>query len=110
MLAMREADPRERLLRARRALLRRDAAVHERQRDVLHRGRARQQLEALEHEAELAIAHVRALGIGESLHVLAREPVLPARRRVETAEDVEQRRLARAAGADDRDHLALVAR
>ena len=69
-----------------------------------------QQLKALEHEADLAVAHARALVVGQALDVRAVEPVLARRRRVEAAEDVEQRRLARSRRADDRDHLAAIDR
>ena len=85
----------------------RDALVVERQRDVLHRGLERQQVERLEHEAEEAVAIVRRLALAEILDQRVAEPVLAGVVVVEDAEDVEQRRLAGARRAHDRDHLAF---
>ena len=59
-----EADALERRARALRRSRDADAGVDQRQLDVLERARARQQVEALEHEAELAVAHVGELGRG----------------------------------------------
>ena len=70
-----------------------------------------QQVEGLEHEADLPVPHARRAGSPTS-------PTRPGRRarscpsvgRVQAAQDVHQGRLARAGGADDRDHLALLDR
>jgi len=67
---------------------------------------ARQQVEALEDEADARVAEHRALIGGEPAHVPSVEPVHAARRAVEAAEDVEQRRLPGARGAHDGDQLA----
>src|SRR5690606_31699434 len=64
------------------------------------------QLEALEHEADLAVARAGPLVVRQVLDVLAVEPVVAAGGRVEAAQDVEQRALARARRADDGRHLA----
>ena len=82
------------------------AAVEQRQLDVLLRRGARQQVEALEHEAEVAPAQPRALVARQRLDVRAVEQVLPGARRVQAAEDVHRGRLARAAGPHDGDELA----
>ena len=85
----------------------RHVRVQQRQLDVLERAGARQQVEALEHEAERPVADV-APARRES----SRETSWPSRRYspdgrlVEAAEDVHQRRLARARRAHHRDELA----
>src|ERR1051326_4296055 len=107
---MREANAPQPLFGARGSLACRHARIDERQRDILLRARAMQQLEALEHETDLAVAYPRAVVVREILHVVAVEPVLAARRRIQAAEDVEQRRLARAGRSHDRDHLAAADR
>jgi len=71
-----------------------DALVVERQRDVLHRGFERQQVERLEHEAQESVAIVCGLGLREVPDQRVAEPVLAGVVVVEDAEDVEQRRFA----------------
>ena len=94
--------------RARRSR-RPDAHVGERQLDVRERRGARDQVEALEDEADLAAAHARERRASSSVaHVDAVEPVPAARRHVEAADDVHQRRLARARRAHDRDEVAAL--
>ena len=68
--------------------------VEQRQLDVVERRRARQQVEALEHEPDLLIAHARQLVLRQLRHVPAVELIDAARRPVETAGDVHERRLA----------------
>ena len=80
-LAALEADRAQRGARALALLGGRDAAVDERQLDVLERARARDEVEALEDEAELAVADRRALVGGEARDVAPGEAVAPARRR-----------------------------
>jgi hypothetical protein len=94
--------------RARGAVARRGrlAAVEQRQLDVLLRRGARQQVEALEDEAEVAAAQQGALVAVERLHRHAAEQVGAGGGRVQAAEDVHRGRLARAAGAHDGDELA----
>ena len=84
------------------------AAVHQRQLDVALRAGAGEQVERLEHEADLAVADRRELVVGQVDDVLAVEPVAAAGRVVQAAEDVHHRRLARPRVPHDRDHLALV--
>ena len=66
-----------------------------------------QQVEVLEHEADLAVPELGALVAVDAGDVLALQEVVAGRRPVEQAEDVHERRLARARGAHDRDHRAL---
>lgn len=78
--------------------------------DLLQRARARQQVEVLEDEAELAVADVREFRTRTARDLDAVQQVAAARGRVEAAEDVQHRRLAAAGGAHDRDELARVDR
>ena len=86
----------ERLDRAIAALPLAHPAVYERQLHVLQRGRPRQELEALEDESDLEIAHVRQLVVGEQADVAPGEPVTPGGRHVQAADDVHQRGFPRA--------------
>ena len=70
------------------------------------RAGARQQIEALEHEAEPLAAHARAVRLAQARDVDAFEEIAAAARPVEAAEDRHQRRLAGARGAHDGDELA----
>ena len=94
----------------RRALRRRDAGQHHRQRDVLGRRQPRHQVEALEDEADALAAHARLLGGRQRRDVAPFEQVGAGVGRVEQAEHVEQRRLARARRPHHRDVLAGVDR
>ena len=84
------------------------ARVEQRQRDVLARARALEQIEALEHEADPAAAHLRERRLVLARDVDAFEEVGAARRAVEAAEHVHERRFARARRAHDRDELAAL--
>ena len=88
------------------ALGRADARFGLRQLDVLPRGQHRQQEEALEHEADLAQPEPAALRVGQRPDVAILKQHLAARRRVDAAEHVQQRRLAAARRTDDADVLA----
>ena len=81
------------------------AGVEQRQLDVLDRRRARQQVEALKHEADRFVANPGELVGRQRRHVTAVQDVTAARRPVEAAEDVHEGRLARAGRSDDRDEL-----
>src|SRR5690606_23681997 len=95
-------------LRADGALVRRQAAIDARNLDVLLGRLRRQQVIALENEAEcLAPQPGETVGI-EALDVAAAEEILAARRPVQAAQDIHQRGLAGARLADDRDELARV--
>src|SRR5690606_32515932 len=61
-------------------------------------------------EADLAVAHRGQLVVRHLAHALPVEDVVAARRRVEAADDVHHRRLARARGAHDGDVLVRVDR
>jgi hypothetical protein len=93
-----------------RVLHRRAAPVEQGQLDVLHRRRARQEVEPLEDEAELRVAQVGELRLAHRLDGDAVEHVVSARRLVEAAEDVQHRRLAGARRAHDRHQLTGVHR
>ncbi len=82
------------------------ARVDERQLDVVQRRRARQQVEGLEHEADLAVADRGELVVVHLRDDLAAQHVAALARRVEAADQVHQRRLARSGGAHHRDVLA----
>ena len=106
--AMRHADLLERRHHALLALGRLHAAIGERQLDVLVDGEVANQVEALEDEPDLAVAHARALGERQVGDRLAVQDVLALGRRVEQAEDRQQRRLAAARRPGDRDVLAAL--
>ena len=84
-----------------------DPGVEQRQLDVLQRRGARQQVEVLEDEADRLVAEVRQLVVGEAGDVLPLQQVAAGGGAVEAAEQVHQRRLARARGPHDGDELAL---
>ena len=101
-----QVQRRARPLGPRRGAGRPGGGVEQRQRDVLERARAREQVEALEDEADALAAEARAIRLVEPGDVDALEEVAAAGRPVEAAEDRHQRRLARARGAHDGDELA----
>ena len=74
--------------------------------DVLQRGHARQQVEALEDEADDPVAQPGPLLGAELGDLLAVEPVLARGGVVQAAQDVHQRALAGATGAHERHQLA----
>ena len=104
--AVRHADLLQRLLHALLALRGAHAAIGQRQLDVLVDRQVADQVEGLEDEADLAVADARALGRLELLDRPAVERVAALGRRVQQAQDREQRGLAAARGPGDRDVLA----
>ena len=80
--------------------------VVERQADILERAGARQQVEALEHEAEALAADAGEVRLAQRRDIDALEEVMAAGRPVEAAENGHQRRLARTRRAHDGDELA----
>src|SRR5919106_711555 len=82
----------------------------EREEDVLLCGQHRQQVEELEHEADVATAELRELSVAELRDRRAVDPDLARGRPVETGKNMHERRLARARRAHDGDQLALVDR
>src|SRR5450830_135454 len=83
------------------ALSRAVAPVQQGQLHVLLRRGARQQVEALEHKAQVAPAQPRALVAGERLDMRPTEQVLARAGGVQAAQDVHGGGLARAAGPHD---------
>ena len=86
-------------------LVRSDAGVNERQLDVVQRGRARQQVEGLEHEADLAISDARELVLVLVGNELAGQPVFAGVGSIEAADEVHQSRLSGAGWSHDGDVL-----
>ena len=97
-----EPDPVEQLRGPAAALPRPYPGVHQRQRDVVHRGGARQQVERLEHEADRAVAQPGQLGGAEFPDVATGDAQRAAGRPVEPAEQVHERGLAGAGRAEYR--------
>ena len=85
-----------------------DAGIDQRQLDVVQRGRARQQVEGLEDETDLLVADARQLVVVHLADLFAVEEVGALRGRVEAANQVHQRRLARARRPHDGDVFAAV--
>ena len=108
--ALRQTDPLQHALGLGLALPEAQATIDQRLHDVLERRCARQQVEALEDEADLLIADVGELVFVEPVHVALIEHVTSTGRRIETADDVHQRRLARARRADEHDLLVVIDR
>ena len=98
--AIREPDALEQLERPAARLL---AAQLERHLDVLPRRERRDQVEGLEHEADLLGAHAGALVLRERREVLAVQHHAASRRPVEAGQQAEQRALAAAGGTGDRE-------
>src|SRR5690606_30088245 len=71
------------------------------------RGGARQEIEGLEHESDLPIAHGGELVLVQILHRAPRQAILPRGGRVEAADQVHERRLARSGRSHDR-HVLVV--
>src|ERR1044072_7325265 len=101
-----EIDCLQRLLRHLVALRRADAAVDQRQFDVVQSCRAREQVERLKDEADFLIANAREFIVVHIGDVLAVQPVLSLRWCIETADQVHQRRLAGTGWTNDGDVLA----
>ena len=74
------------------AFARRHAGVDQRQFDVVQRGGTGQQIEGLEHETDLLVAHRRELVVVEVGNLGVVETVGTEGRRIETAEQVHERR------------------
>jgi hypothetical protein len=106
MQAVLQSDDRQALDRALLALRRGNALVEQRDLDVLCDRELADEVERLEHEADLLPAHAGERVVAEAFDGLAIEFVAARGGAVEAAEDVHQRRLARARCAHDRDVLA----
>src|SRR5260221_2980890 len=104
----REPHARERRVDARRPIRPVHAVQRQRVLDVLVHRHIADQVEALEDEAHIDVAHARFLARGELIHAAPVEPVASARRRVEQAENREHRGLSAAGRARDRDVFAAI--
>jgi hypothetical protein len=83
------------------------AVIDERQFDVVQRGGASEQVECLEDEADFLVANAGELIIVEFGDVVAVEPVMALRGRIEAAEEVHQRGFAGTGRAHDGDVLVV---
>ena len=101
-----ELDQRQQLGGAFVHLRARPASQVEREPDVLKTRQGRQEIEELKNEPDLVAPDPRELVVREAGQRLAVDAHLARGRTVEAAHKIEQRRLARARGADDRHHLA----
>ena len=86
------------------------AREHERQEDVVLQRERVEQVEILKHEAEVLPAERGDLLLADARERAAVQPDLALRRAVERRQNVEQRRLAGAGLAHDRDVLAALHR
>ena len=80
--------------------------VKQRQLDIFQGRGAREQIEILKNESELAVAHVRQFVAAQGGNILAIEKIAAGRRPIEAAENIHQGRFARAARAHQRDEFA----
>src|SRR6266852_2437218 len=101
--ALGQADAVQRLRRAAGALARLDAGEKHRQLHVALRRQARHKLVRLEDETEAFLPQQRQLVVREAGHLAAVDAVRARGRPVEAADDVQERRLARARGPHDRE-------
>ena len=104
--AMPHADALERFVDESFAFARAHAAIGQRQLDVFVNGQVADEIEALENEADFAIANAGTFRKGEVRDLAALQRVAPVRRRVEQTEDREQGRFSAAGRAGDGDVFA----
>src|SRR5438093_1860783 len=81
---------------------------HERELHVVERGRARQQIERLEHEADLFVPDPGQLVVVHLARLLAVQQVRPFGGRVEASDQIHQRRFTRPRRPHDRHVLAAI--
>ena len=98
----------ENFLHALFSLGRGHAAIGERQLDVFEDGEVANQIERLENEADLAIANASAVRERKIRHRVSIDPVIALGRRIEQAQNREQRGLAAARRAGDRKKFAVL--
>src|SRR5690606_16071721 len=103
--AVLEAHPLQGGVGAVQPLLARQAGVHRGEQDVLQDRAVREQVEGLEDEADEPATQRGALPLAHRVGGEAGEPVLPGRGPVVAAEEVEQRRVARAGRPDGGEEL-----
>src|SRR6266498_3911654 len=82
-----------------------DAAVDQGQFHVVKRRSSSEQIEGLKNKPYFLIAYTRQLVVVHFRNILIVKPVLALARRIETADQIHQRRLARARRPDDRNVL-----
>ena len=104
----RETDRLERVGRPGQAAPAGDARVQQPVGDVLQRAQPLDEVELLEHEADAAAAHGGEAAVAEAADVDAVDADRAARRLLQRADDVHQRRLAGPGRTDDDDELALL--
>ena len=92
--------------RARCTFAPRPAAQMQRQPDVLETRQRRQQIEELKDESDLVAPHPGQRLVGQAAERFAVDADVAGGRPIETANQIEQRRLAGAGRSDDRHHLA----
>ena len=90
------------VLRQLTALVFAHAAIEQRQGDVIHGAQLRQQIKALEHKAQQPVTHLGEVIEARVAQILAVEQEFSACRHIQTADQVHQRRLARAGRTHDR--------
>jgi hypothetical protein len=105
--AVGEVDDLQRRFDMRAALLRVELGQQQRQLDILRGRQHRHQVVELEDEADIGRAPARQLTLAQALDVLAGELDLAGAGRVDAAEQVQQRRLARAGRTHDGDEVAM---
>src|SRR5215210_9228887 len=104
--AMKHADPRDCFMDQIPALARRKMPIAKRQLDVLPHREGADQVEGLEDETDGASPYPCPFGSRQRRDNLPRQDVAPFTRRIEQAENREERRLSRARWSADRDVLA----
>jgi hypothetical protein len=102
-----QANPLECLAGLFPSLLTSNPGVDQRELDVVQAGGPRQQVESLEHEADLLVPDPGQLVVLQLRYPVAIEPVLPTCGTVETADQVHQRRFARPRRSHDCHELVL---
>src|SRR5690606_12287470 len=90
------------------ALRRIHAAITQRHIYVVEHVEIGDQIEALEDEADLAIANSRALVVGELADIFPVQPVCSGVERLEESGDIQKGRLTGAGRPRDRNELALL--
>src|ERR1700686_2912924 len=89
------------------ALRRGELGQQQGQFDIAFGAQHRHQVVELEHEADVVCAPARELAAGELVDAAAADHDLPGARPIETADQIEKRRLARAGRTHQRDEVAL---
>src|SRR5580698_4044759 len=85
----------------------RNAAIDEREFEVLKRCRTFEEIEALEYEADIMTTEQGTLLARQAADISATEVIIPPGRNIETAEDVHAGRFARPRGSHHRNEFAV---